>query len=340
MKALLLLATLFLTMQAFAKSSLSESDKGNGGSGSETLMASSQIILEDVSLKIKHFFIKNKDQLSIMFPEFKVQDLIAKINETTLEVRSDDILIDKHNIERTCLNFPKQMVIQCSALGLDKIASQPQALFVLVLHEYLGLLGVEETSPKDAQVISGYSISRRIAPYITKIGQYDILLKSPNLLELLIHSLYYTEEATSQEDAKLGLRTFTLRGKYLSKELQKEIKFLSKEELEDAQSCSINITTDGKNNIGFNDLRLEAGVFRSTPYSSAGAFHRNLNKDKTSLNLKVHYEDYGYVIKTKANIKDDILTFQQIVYDKNFLGGFVKAMWTEECVVDLSQQSR
>lgn len=170
MKKLLILGILLLNVQAFA------SDKGNGGSGSESLLVGQQAQLESVALKLRSFFLKNETALKPIFPEFNIQDLAKKIKISDIRVVDETKLIDKYGKSRTCLNFPNSSLIECKSSGVEPLFNQPSTLFVLVLHEYLGLIGVEETSPANPTMIAGYSISKRIAPYVSKVNDYDLVI--------------------------------------------------------------------------------------------------------------------------------------------------------------------
>lgn len=151
---------------------------GNGGSGGESQIAAQQAQVESVAMKIKHFFQQNEDQLQNKFPEFETSELASTIEEARIEVVSKGELIDKHGVSRTCLNYPSSMFIECDNEKLDEVSNDPKALFVLVMHEYLGLMGVEETSPANAKMVDGYEVSKRIGAYVTKVNDYDLSIKS------------------------------------------------------------------------------------------------------------------------------------------------------------------
>jgi hypothetical protein len=172
-KVILSVLLVVVTTGAFAN------DKGNGGSGDESSLAGRQAVLESTALKIKNFFSVNGTILQREFPEFKVQDLVGKIDRSDIRVVDVEELKDKHGKSRSCLNYPDSNLIECKYSEIEKLESNPQALFVLTMHEYLGLLGVEETSPRDSFVIEGYSISKRLAGYVTKVNDYNLIL-TPN----------------------------------------------------------------------------------------------------------------------------------------------------------------
>lgn len=179
MKNLLLIASFFI----WGLSAHAGIDKGNGGSASESYLAGQQAQLESVALKIRIFFLKNEVDLKSQFPEIDIQKLTQKIKNSDIRVVNEDKLIDKNGKNRTCLNFPDTSLIECSSSGIEPIFDQPSTLFVLVFHEYLGLIGVEETSSANSTIIAGYSISKRLAAYVTKVNDYDLVISKDAVQE-------------------------------------------------------------------------------------------------------------------------------------------------------------
>ena len=171
-----LFMTGFILLNLSTLTYASSNEKGNGGSGSESQMVAQQAQLETVSLKIKNFFLKNEVVLQEEFPEFSVQALIKKIKSSDIRVVDTNELLDKDGVSRTCLNYPESSIIECKSPGIEALLEQPSALFVLVFHEYLGLIGVEETSSNNANINDGYSLSKRIAPYVSKVNDYDLVI--------------------------------------------------------------------------------------------------------------------------------------------------------------------
>ncbi|MBY0415744.1 MAG: hypothetical protein K2Q18_16340 [Bdellovibrionales bacterium] len=178
MKTLLILGTILLGANAFAGN-----EKGNGGSGTESKIVAHQAHLESVSLKIKNFFAKNEKTLATQFPEFNIRTLVGKIGKSQIKVIDAEELLDKDGVSRTCLNFRDSALIECKSSGVESLINSPSALFVLVLHEYLGLIDAEETSPKNPLMIDGYSISKKIAPYVTKVSDYDLVISNKGNLQ-------------------------------------------------------------------------------------------------------------------------------------------------------------
>lgn len=165
MKTLLL--TLLLATNVFAQGG---ERVGNGGSYSEAEIAAEQVELELTVNKIKKFFINNK-QVADIFPEFSMKEFFAKTNHVSITV-VDKELFDKHNVKRTCLNYDRK--IECDINELQQTHNDPKIYFVLMLHELLGIVGVEETSPENATAIEGYKISKRIARYVSRVSNYDL----------------------------------------------------------------------------------------------------------------------------------------------------------------------
>jgi hypothetical protein len=181
---------------------------GNGGSGDEAQMAAQQAQLETIALKIKYFFDINKKSLRLVFTEFTSVELINTIENSKIII-VDHELIDKNGINRTCLNYPETNLIECKFSEIDKTINKPQALFVLIFHEILGLLRVEETSPTNPQLIDGYSISKRIAGYVTKVNDYDLIFEVQSSLPIKTKKLYQGIINTTGEKCSLVLTTET-----------------------------------------------------------------------------------------------------------------------------------
>ena len=113
--------------------------------------------------------------MKILFPEFEIEDLLAKIKELKVDIVAE-ALIDKNGEKKTCLNFPDLSIIQCSSKELDTFFNYQESLYVLLLHEILGLIRIEETSSSEPNFLNSYLISKRIAKYVTRAGAYDFVL--------------------------------------------------------------------------------------------------------------------------------------------------------------------
>lgn len=178
LKQFLVASSLFVSMLTISSLTFAYGGDrgGNGGSGDESSIAARQAVLEGTALKIKKFFSVNGARLQREFPEFKVHDLVTAIERSKISVLDVKELKDKHRKNRSCLNYSNSNLIECKYSDVLKLEENPEALFVLIMHEYLGLLGVEETSPQDSSFINGYSISKRLAGYVNKVNDYDLVL--------------------------------------------------------------------------------------------------------------------------------------------------------------------
>ena len=190
---------LALTLSSFA---FAGDRGGNGGSGTETQIAAEQAQLESVALKLKKFFIQNEQAMAQEFPEFAPQALVRSISGAELSV-SNENLVDRYGVNRTCLNFPAEQKIECNYSEVKSLQDDPKALFVLVMHEYLGLMGVEETSPENPRMIDGYSISKRIAPYVTRVSEYDLFLNQSVNQKLVEHLEKFRSQLSDKEFIKV-----------------------------------------------------------------------------------------------------------------------------------------
>ena len=133
-------------------------------------------MIENRSSEMYNYFKENQVSLQLIFPEFKIKDLLIKMKNTHFEI-VDEVLIDKNNIARACLNFPKSSKIKCKVEELIEGERSPEVFFALLLHEYLGLMGIEETSLDKNRPNAGYTISSRIVSSLTNLKGYDLVLK-------------------------------------------------------------------------------------------------------------------------------------------------------------------
>lgn len=161
---------------------------GNGGSGEEAKLAATQTEIELISLKLKRFF-QNNIELEDIFYEFNRKELISAIQTTLIQVQ-DISLVDKNGVSRTCINkiHPKTIVCNLDFKKLDKF---PESKFVLLLHEYLGIIGIEETSPKNPSVYEGYKISGKLSAFVSKVANYDLSLQPKETNDIYLTSGFY-----------------------------------------------------------------------------------------------------------------------------------------------------
>ena len=170
MKNILLVCALFINTNAFARISMVDSDKGNGGSGPEVLYVVQQVMFEDTGLKIKNFFINNESELKNVFPEFEIKALINKINETQIEIVDGD-LVDENGKSTPCLNYPTSSKVKCGLSYFTKLSNYPKKLIVRVMHEYLELMVDEKRISIDADFL----VSKKILSYLTQVGSETLL---------------------------------------------------------------------------------------------------------------------------------------------------------------------
>ena len=140
-------------------------------------------LIETRANEMYDYFKKDEKSLQAIFPEFKIKDLLIKIKNTHFEI-VDEVLLDKDGVSRACLNFPKISKIKCRVEDLHETEKTPEIFFALMLHEYLGLMGIEETSIHSTRPNAGYSISSRIASRLTVLKGLDLVFKEPKTSEL------------------------------------------------------------------------------------------------------------------------------------------------------------
>ena len=177
MKTSLFIISFILSVSVFSETSIPTSDSNNSTNITQLGLTEFQyrIKLKNATSDLKTLFINDEENLKNIFPEFKIKDLVKKMKQIEIVIVNED-LTDKDDVNRTCLNFPNLSKIKCSLKELQKISDYEQSIFILILHEYLGLLGVEETSILNPQYTLGYSISNRITPYITEPSAYDLMI--------------------------------------------------------------------------------------------------------------------------------------------------------------------
>lgn len=170
---------LMAAMLMFSLTVSAQSEKGNGGDKNASSTAGLRIELMETAFKIRKFFQNNKKDLSQRIPDVNGDDLVKVLDSLAIEVTRDD-LHDKHDLMASCLNFPESNLIRCNYSALKGIEKDPRAIFVIMFHEVLGLLGIEESTPVNIYDISGYKISSKLAPFVTKTANYDLQISNEN----------------------------------------------------------------------------------------------------------------------------------------------------------------
>lgn len=165
-------AVFFILLIAFNQSAWSQGAvAGGGGTYSDADKAIAHAKYMEIINKIGRFF-AGYESLDYEFPELNFKKLEALIPQIKLDIVEDSNLTDKNNVSgRTCLNYPELKFIRCDIASLEKMKENTALQYVMTYHEILGLLGVEESSPKNPSIIDDYKYSKKIAQYATNRGQ-------------------------------------------------------------------------------------------------------------------------------------------------------------------------
>ena len=161
MKILLLFNLLFLSFNTFADESTISLEKRVNNDVSD-----SQEYFEDVRSNLEYFFKDNEDKLKSVYPEFKISELVKKMENAEVEFIDNDTLIDDAGVVRTCLNYPNLSLIKCSASLVAKFDNSRNAVYPFILNQYLELINVKKSKSSDETFVDGYNISKRIFPHI------------------------------------------------------------------------------------------------------------------------------------------------------------------------------
>jgi hypothetical protein len=171
MKTLLLAAILLLNLSTI----VSANEKGNGGSGDEVETVVIQKNIEDIIFKINRFF-ENNSKVKEQFPVVNFAELSTLASAVKIEITTDE-LYDKEGVNRTCLNFRSSHTIQCNRKKIAELSENVPTLFVLVFHELLSLMNVEESSSEHLELIENYKISQKLRQYVSKFESYDLVVR-------------------------------------------------------------------------------------------------------------------------------------------------------------------
>ncbi len=176
MKTLLLSGILLLNLNAFSSfASARGNEKGNGGSGDEVDTVVVQKNIEDIIFKINRFF-KINQQMRTQFEAVNFSELATLAGAVKVEIAEEEIF-DKDGVNRTCLNFPASSVIQCNKKKILSLKENTPTLYVLIFHELLGLMNIEESSSSNQELIENYKISQNLRRYVTKVDNYDLAVR-------------------------------------------------------------------------------------------------------------------------------------------------------------------
>ena len=165
MKLILFIGILILSFNSYSETTLFPIENDSNRN-----LQDSQNTFYKVRSNLKSFFKDTDEKLKSVFPEFKINTLIDKIDEAQIEFVNDEILTDENGTVRACLNFPDLSKIKCSFSGFENFSRTPKATYILILHQYLRLIDVKEITPDIDNKVDGYKISKKIFPYITYEG--------------------------------------------------------------------------------------------------------------------------------------------------------------------------
>lgn len=161
MKNLLLIGTFLFNLNAFAKPSMIDSDKGNGGDICENQMRNISNDIESWLLRDEFKGIKLDNRISEA--AFKGRMLEA-VQRSLLSCTADKIFIGK--AEKTCKNFKdknRDIRIVCNFNRFMKTTQNDQ--YRLMHHEFAGVAGLETNDGKEE---SNYRISDQVTGFLRK----------------------------------------------------------------------------------------------------------------------------------------------------------------------------
>lgn len=167
----IILGLIFLQVTAaFAKGG------GVAGNGGEL----SEIEWINAGYKIAEFLKTEEGKLA--FPNVDAQKFQAIVEETIVKASDPEIdgeLLDYRGKQRSALNFyfEGKTGITFNQPLLLKYETKPDEQLVLVMHEYLNLLGIEKTTDWVEDVnkpSSVYTVSQKITPYYEKVFGYQL----------------------------------------------------------------------------------------------------------------------------------------------------------------------
>jgi len=176
---LALLATVILYCGHYQSTYASSGGGGNGGSELEARLNVERLEFLKKVANIQDFFKKYPEELKKEFSEIKdFENFTETLDEDRFELSIvDERLVDKYGIARTCVNYPEKRYIICDYQSLQKLHEDWSAYYVQVLHEFLGLQGIEKTTPTESLDIKGYKTSSKIAQYVSRSNEYVLQIK-------------------------------------------------------------------------------------------------------------------------------------------------------------------
>ncbi len=157
-----------LSFVVFASSALAEQKDSNGGSGvaAEFIEAAHDLIER---LAVTPVAGVDSQALKIAINETKV------VTKKNLTLRGDAV---------DAINYPKRKLIEVSVTRWNKLALTPWVKLQLAFHEYLGILGIDDT---------GYKISRQIF-------NSDLCDRTPALVRAIEKTIHRTCDEVTLRD--------------------------------------------------------------------------------------------------------------------------------------------
>lgn len=178
-----LLSLILLTTTLFAASPENTSlqaDKGNGGDGVESDYASLAELLDETAEKIFDFF-KKYPQVHENFAPLNVNKLLSVESKVSFEI-VDYRPEDHEGTKRDCVNYDNYL-IRCYDQAVLSWQDRPATLFVMTLHELLGIKDLEVTSIYYDDFRNGYRYSGKVRGYVTRTSEYDLTLNGNDSFE-------------------------------------------------------------------------------------------------------------------------------------------------------------
>lgn len=170
MKLVIMLAVLMLSVNSQAQVKVPRplaAHEGGGAIGNGGELEEIDIII--VANKIQKFLASAQGRAHFKIDAAQFKSLVSK----TLVQVVDRPIKDKNGALRTARNFvvEDQSVIQFSKPSLKQVTGQ-EAIFVLVFHEYLNLMGIEVT--QRSEVYSAYPVSSKLISFVPKVAKLSL----------------------------------------------------------------------------------------------------------------------------------------------------------------------
>lgn len=139
--------TLFAFLILFTSSAFSTGPSVSGGGDAESLKFS--MIANRAAMIIRD----NQTQ----FPEIKYEVFIDAIKRIKIKITNEDLMVNGE--KKDAINYPAESLIKVNRFAFRSLTSNSMLQIALVVHEYLGILAVDD---------SNYFISSRIGGILQK----------------------------------------------------------------------------------------------------------------------------------------------------------------------------